>query len=67
MHGKGEYVWEDGIRYEGDFTLNHITGKGFYRWTDGRQVYTTILIRGGPRIFSRGGRGWAVFLRKNRN
>lgn len=34
LHGKGEFVWKDGTKYKGEFTMNEITGRGEYTWVD---------------------------------
>ena len=34
-HGKGEYVWNDGDRYYGDWSYGNRTGNGKYPWPDG--------------------------------
>jgi len=36
MHGKGTYIWTDGMQYSGDMTNNQITGYGRYEWPDKR-------------------------------
>jgi hypothetical protein len=38
IHGKGLFVWSDGVQFEGDFVNNTISGSGVYRWPDGRHV-----------------------------
>ncbi|ESO07284.1 hypothetical protein HELRODRAFT_76393, partial [Helobdella robusta] len=35
MHGKGTYVWSDGLKYEGDFFCNQMTGIGKFTWLNG--------------------------------
>ncbi len=32
MTGKGRYIWENGIVFEGDFLNNEINGSGKYTW-----------------------------------
>ena len=36
MHGNGLFVWASGLRYEGEFLHNAVTGKGTYTWNDSR-------------------------------
>lgn len=45
MDGKGEYWWETGNRYEGDFKNDQLTGKGLYQWTNG-DSYEGDLVNG---------------------
>lgn len=35
-NGHGEFYWEDGSTYKGDFKNNNIEGKGTYKWADGK-------------------------------
>uniref|UniRef100_A0A671MUG7 Radial spoke head 10 homolog B n=1 Tax=Sinocyclocheilus anshuiensis TaxID=1608454 RepID=A0A671MUG7_9TELE len=35
MHGPVEYIWSDGLKYQGDFKLNVPMGRGTYTWPDG--------------------------------
>lgn len=36
MHGKGLYTWDDGRKYEGEYSMDQKHGKGVYQWADGR-------------------------------
>ena len=36
MHGSGLYLWEDGRRYQGDYSNDKKHGFGAYMWIDGR-------------------------------
>lgn len=53
LHGKGEFVWKDGTRYKGEFTMNEITGKGEYFWTDGSHYKGTVKngMRNGSGVY----------------
>ena len=35
MHGYGNYVWQDGRRYEGYYSQNKKHGDGTYTYSDG--------------------------------
>jgi len=35
MHGYGNYVWQDGRKYEGNYSFNKKHGKGTYTYSDG--------------------------------
>ena len=35
MHGFGVYTWQDGRRYEGQYSYNKKHGKGTYTYSDG--------------------------------
>ncbi len=37
MHGRGEYTWRDGRRYEGEYQSDKKHGFGSYTWADGRK------------------------------
>lgn len=39
MHGKGEYTWKDGRKYDGDYKDDLKDGYGIYHWADGRQYH----------------------------
>lgn len=36
MHGEGEYTWEDGRRFKGNYKNDKKHGYGEYTWADGR-------------------------------
>ncbi len=36
-HGRGEHVWTDGRRYEGEWMNGKASGYGTYRWPDGQR------------------------------
>ena len=36
MHGKGEFVWEDGRKYIGNYLNDLKSGYGKFEWGDGR-------------------------------
>ena len=36
MHGKGEYSWDDGRHYSGDYVNDKKEGYGFFVWPDKR-------------------------------
>lgn len=42
-HGTGKYTWADKSIYDGYWVDNKITGKGVYKWADGRAQYFTRL------------------------
>ncbi len=56
MHGEGEYVWADGVRYKGEFVKNAVTGEGCYTWPSG------AVYRGSVRRGLRHGTGSLVLL-----
>jgi hypothetical protein len=35
MHGYGTYTWQDGRKYEGNYSLNKKHGTGTYTYSDG--------------------------------
>lgn len=35
-HGEGKYFWADKSSYIGTWHENKISGKGIYKWPDGR-------------------------------
>ena len=35
MHGYGDYVWQDGRKYEGQYQFNKKHGHGTYTYSDG--------------------------------
>lgn len=35
MHGTGVYTWQDGRRYDGEYSLNKKHGQGTYTYSDG--------------------------------
>ena len=35
MHGFGNYVWQDGRKYEGEYKFNKKHGEGTYTYSDG--------------------------------
>lgn len=35
MHGNGVYTWQDGRKYEGNYSLNKKHGLGTYTYSDG--------------------------------
>lgn len=35
MHGFGNYVWQDGRKYEGNYRYNKKHGVGTYTYSDG--------------------------------
>ena len=37
MHGKGEFKWENGRRYEGSYIDDKKHGQGCFEWPDGRR------------------------------
>lgn len=41
MSGKGTYIWDNGIIYEGDFLNNEIVGTGKYLWPSKQHKYST--------------------------
>ncbi|KAM9462177.1 radial spoke head 10 homolog B [Clarias gariepinus] len=45
MHGRGEYTWADGLKYEGDFKTNAPMGHGTYTWLD-RSTYEGEVCNG---------------------
>jgi len=45
MHGKGNYLWGDGRRYEGEYLNDKKHGFGKYVWADGR-AYIGYWING---------------------
>ncbi|GMF46510.1 unnamed protein product [Phytophthora fragariaefolia] len=68
MHGTGRIEWHiSGVVYEGDFTLNEITGRGAYWWPNGSSYVGDI--KGGKRhghgVFVTGDRG--VVLQQTKN
>jgi len=42
LHGKGTFTWTDGTVYQGEFTMNEITGSGSYKWPDGSFFEGTV-------------------------
>ena len=44
-NGQGTYIFDDGIKYEGDFKNGHLTGKGTIYWPNGN-TYTGELLNG---------------------
>ena len=42
LHGKGTFTWTDGTVYQGEFTMNEITGLGSYKWPDGSVFEGTV-------------------------
>ncbi|MBN3303909.1 R10B1 protein, partial [Amia calva] len=45
MHGQGTYMWADGVKYEGDFSVNVPMGHGVYTWPD-RSSYQGEVYEG---------------------
>ncbi len=37
FHGKGNYIWPNGKKYEGNWINNKMEGKGTFNWPDGRK------------------------------
>ena len=37
MHGKGEFKWKNGRRYEGRYINDKKHGHGCFEWPDGRR------------------------------
>jgi len=42
LHGKGTFTWTDGTVYQGELTMNEITGFGSYKWPDGSFFEGTV-------------------------
>ena len=42
-NGQGTYIFDDGIKYEGDFKNGNLTGKGTIYWPNGN-TYTGELL-----------------------
>lgn len=51
MHGRGIYKWRDGSRYEGEWKLDKMSGKGLMKYADGRT--STMEYKGGVRLNKR--------------
>jgi hypothetical protein len=45
MHGRGEYLWADGIKYTGAVVENELTGQGKIEWPSG-DVYVGQVCKG---------------------
>ena len=45
MHGRGEYLWADGIKYTGAVVEDELTGQGKIEWPSG-DVYVGQVCRG---------------------
>lgn len=37
MHGKGNFTWSDGRKYEGNYVDDKKDGYGVFTWPDGRK------------------------------
>lgn len=42
MHGKGTYLWKNGLKYQGQFSNNHLTGQGTLTWPNGSTYTGTV-------------------------
>jgi hypothetical protein len=43
MSGNGSYKWKNGLKYEGEFHNNSISGKGKLYWPDGSYYSGEVL------------------------
>ncbi len=42
LKGNGQFKWNDGVSFKGDFVLNTIDGNGEYKWIDGSTYKGTL-------------------------
>ena len=42
MHGEGEYIWQDGRTYKGEYKNDKKHGYGEYTWSDKRKYLGKI-------------------------